>query len=222
MKWIFLFLALSASALAVEPAIPLVVTVNDGSRLVGKTSVRELALESAAVGKVTVPLDRIASINCAASQQVVMATMKLANGDSLSGRLLLPSLPLKMAFAEVNVPLPSITLIQTSTAVASEPIAIKNPQEMGHKILNQARMLDAAIDQWALSKDRKDDDSIHFEAVATFLKPGTLNKEFFEGGSPKDLLGNLFLIGAFGANQVKVHPKTKAALKNAQIDWGTY
>ena len=158
----------------------------------------------------------------APSQQVVMATMKLANGDSLSGRLLLPSLPLKMAFAEVNVPLPIITLIQTSAAVASEPIAIKNPQEMARKILNQARMLDAAIDQWALEKGRKDGDPIELGAAAIFLRPDMLNKEFFEGGPPKDLLGNLFLIGVVGVDQVKVHPKTKAALKDAEIDWGTY
>jgi hypothetical protein len=220
MRSIFLFLAVSV--LAAESPMRLTVSVNDGSRLVGETSVREVALETPIVGKVTVPLDRIANITCAASQEVVTIKLKLVNGDTLSGRVLLASLPLKMAFAEVSVPLSSITSIQTSAAVAGEPVVIKNPQEIARKILNQARMLDAAIDQWALEKGRKDGDEVRLEEAATYLNTKYFDNNLLEGAPPKDLLGNLFLIGQVGHDQVKVHPKTKAALKDTGVDWGSF
>jgi hypothetical protein len=75
--------------------------------------------------------------------------------------------------------------------------------------------MDAAIDQWALEKGKKDGDSIDTSTsgAASYLKTEW---------KTTDLLGNSFAIGAVGSNQVAISTATKSSLDGVGIDWGAY
>jgi|GEM_PF-1420019 len=86
-------------------------------------------------------------------------------------------------------------------------------QSQGRRILNDARQMDAAIDQWALEKGKKDGDTVVTSEAATYLK-----------GKWKDtdLLGNTYVISAVGFNQIKIATTTKSSLDGVGIDWGQF
>lgn len=195
------------------------VSLTDGSRILGVTSVKELAVESAAVGNVTIPLERVASLK--RQPDTGTATIRFVNGDSLQGRLVLAVLPLRTLVGEVGIPVAAVTGLEVGTA--EEPVKpVVNPQAVGRQVINDARQLDAAIDQWALEKGRRDGVAVDLPAAATYLRSPALVGPLQEGQSPKDALGNPFVIGVVGPNQVKIHPKTKKALDGVGIDWGAF
>jgi hypothetical protein len=74
--------------------------------------------------------------------------------------------------------------------------------------------MDAAIDQWALEKGKKDGDTVTTAEAATYLKSGTW--------STADLLGNNYTVGNVGTNQIAISSTTKSALAGVGIDWGAY
>jgi prepilin-type N-terminal cleavage/methylation domain-containing protein len=86
-------------------------------------------------------------------------------------------------------------------------------QSQGRRILNDVRELNAAINQWAMEKNKVDGDKVNTVEAATYLK-GTWPK--------KDLLGNNFKVGTVGSSQVTIANATKKALKGVGIDWGPY
>ncbi len=81
------------------------------------------------------------------------------------------------------------------------------------RIVNDARRLNAAIDQWALANNKKDGDTIDTNAAAVYLK---------EPWPFVDLLGNPWIIGMVGTNQIRVSSTTKEALAKWKINWGIY
>ena len=217
-----------AAALAQTTNVPGLVRLDlrDGCRLIGETSTKELRIATEQLGELTVPFDRVSVIQCTATQEIVQATITFRNGDILRGRLLLTAFPLKTCFASVSVPLATITHVtagQPNGDPAEPPIPlVLDPQSMARRVINQARQLDAAIDQWALEKGQTNGSVVNFREVATYLRDDTLNSEFYKGGTPKDLLGQRFITGLVGPDQVHVNPRTKAALKDAGLDWGAY
>ena len=95
------------------------------------------------------------------------------------------------------------------------PAFIKSrKQSQGKRIVNDARLLDGAIDAWAFENGKADGDAIDLTAAGTYAKSGNLN--------PTDSLGNSFVITVVGQGQVQINPETKNSLAGAGIDWGAY
>jgi type II secretory pathway pseudopilin PulG len=86
-------------------------------------------------------------------------------------------------------------------------------QSQGRRVINDARQMDAAIDQWAKEKGKKDGDSVVSTEAATYLKGEWKST---------DLLGNSYSIGTVGTNQLRIHATTKSALDGVGIDWGQF
>jgi prepilin-type N-terminal cleavage/methylation domain-containing protein len=95
------------------------------------------------------------------------------------------------------------------------PGFIKNrKQSQGRRALNDCRQMDGAIDQWAMEKGKKDGDTISTTEAATYLKGGNW--------SANDPVGNPYVIGNVGVNQIRISTTTKDALDGVGIDWGIY
>ncbi|MCX7915294.1 MAG: type II secretion system GspH family protein [Verrucomicrobiae bacterium] len=107
-----------------------------------------------------------------------------------------------------------VAIIGMLAALAMPGFIKVRKQSQARRILNDARMIDTAIDAWAMEKGRADGDAIDMAEVATYAKGGTL--------PTVDLLGNPFLIGTVGTNQVRISTTTKSALTGVPIDWGPY
>jgi type II secretory pathway pseudopilin PulG len=86
-------------------------------------------------------------------------------------------------------------------------------QAEGRRIVNDCRVVDAAITQWALDTNQQDGAPIDWIAVNSYLKKPIA---FF------DLLGNPYEWGNVGNNQWTISWNTKAALGSVGIDWGPY
>ncbi len=106
-----------------------------------------------------------------------------------------------------------VAIIGLLAALAIPGFVKARKQSQGRRILNDARQMDAAIDQWALEKGITDGAAVDTTAAATYLK--TTWKTV-------DLLGGTFALGSVGTNQMKVASSTKAALDGVGIDWGAY
>lgn len=100
-------------------------------------------------------------------------------------------------------------------SVLALPSFIKSrKQAQGRRIMNDVRQMDGAVDQWAMEYAKKDGDAIDTTAVATYLKPNSWDVN--------DLLGNAYVVGLVGSNQVRIAAATKTALAGVGIDWGSY
>jgi prepilin-type N-terminal cleavage/methylation domain-containing protein len=99
-------------------------------------------------------------------------------------------------------------------AAAVIPSMVKaRKQSQGRRIINDARQLDAAINQWALEKNKSDGATINTTQAASYLK----------GSWPStDLLGNAYRIRTVGTNQITISRRTKNSLAGVGIDWGSY
>ena len=106
-----------------------------------------------------------------------------------------------------------VAIIGLLAALAVPGFVKARKQSQGRRILNDARQMDAAIDQWALENGKKDNDTIDTAGAATYLK---------SAWKSTDLLGNSFGVGSVGSQQVTISSTTKTALNNVGIDWGTY
>jgi prepilin-type N-terminal cleavage/methylation domain-containing protein len=100
-------------------------------------------------------------------------------------------------------------------AVMALPSFMKvRKQSQGKRIVSDARVIDTAIDAWAMEKNKADGDVVDVIAIGAYSKSGQINT--------RDSLGNLFDITLVGTNQVKISSNTKSALAGVHIDWGAY
>jgi len=106
-----------------------------------------------------------------------------------------------------------VAIIGLLAALAIPGFVKARKQSQGRRILNDARQMDAAIDQWALEKGKKDGDSVTTTEAATYLKGEW---------KTSDLLGNAFTISTVGSNQLTISSSTKSALDGVGIDWGQF
>ena len=98
--------------------------------------------------------------------------------------------------------------------VLALPSMIKaRKQSQGRRILNDARQMDAAVDQWAMEYNKKDGDTVDTAAAATYLK---------STWKANDILGHPFILNTVGTSQVDIATTTKSALAGVGIDWSTY
>jgi prepilin-type N-terminal cleavage/methylation domain-containing protein len=106
-----------------------------------------------------------------------------------------------------------VAIIGLLTVLVVPSLVKARKQSEGRRIVNDARQMNAAVDQWAIDCNMKDGDSINTTETATYLK----------GAWPKkDILGNNFKLGTVGSTEVTVARKTKNALAGVGIDWGAF
>ena len=119
----------------------------------------------------------------------------------------------KAAFTLVEIMI-VVAIIGLLAALAIPGFVKARKQSQARRIVNDARQMDAAIDQWALEKGKKDGDAITTSEAATYLK-GTWQSN--------DLLGNAYdFSGGVGPTQVVISATTKSALAGVGVDWGAY
>jgi prepilin-type N-terminal cleavage/methylation domain-containing protein len=106
-----------------------------------------------------------------------------------------------------------VAIIGLLAALAIPGFVKARKQSQGRRIINDARQMDSAIDQWAIQNGMKDGDTVDTVAAASFMKTAW---------STNDLLGNAYTIGNVGANQVQISDNTKSALNGVGIDWGAF
>jgi hypothetical protein len=88
--------------------------------------------------------------------------------------------------------------------------------------LNDARQLDAAIDQWALETGKTANEAVDLKGISVYLRDGALKKMLSDGKAPNDRFGNPIVIGPVGPQQISISPETKKALEKWEFDWSNY
>jgi prepilin-type N-terminal cleavage/methylation domain-containing protein len=101
-------------------------------------------------------------------------------------------------------------------AILAVPSFMKNrKQSQGKRIVNDARIIDAAINQWALETGQTDGNSVDLTAAAPYTKRGAISAD--------DLLGNPYDLSAgIGPSQILISATTKSSLGGVGVDWGPY
>ncbi|HUK83802.1 MAG TPA: prepilin-type N-terminal cleavage/methylation domain-containing protein [Verrucomicrobiae bacterium] len=120
--------------------------------------------------------------------------------------------PNSLAFTLVEI-MVVVAIIGVVMLIAVPAFIKPRKQSQGQRIVNDARQLDAAINQWAVEKGKQDGDKVNTTQAASYLKDGWI---------AKDILGNSYKIGTVGTNQVQIAAKTKKALAKCGVDWGPY
>jgi prepilin-type N-terminal cleavage/methylation domain-containing protein len=106
-----------------------------------------------------------------------------------------------------------VAIIGLLAALAVPGFVRARKQSQGRRIINDARQMDAAIDQWALEKGASDGSTVDTAAAAGYLK---------RPWPAADMLGNAYTINTVGSTQILISATTKTALGGVGIDWGTY
>lgn len=121
----------------------------------------------------------------------------------------------KAAFTLVEIMI-VVAIIGLLAALAIPGFVKARKQSQGRRIINDARQMDAAVDQWALETSKQDGATID---TSTATGAGSYLKASWVAN---DLLGNAFTVGTVGTNQIKISTLTKTALAGVGIDWGSY
>jgi len=108
-----------------------------------------------------------------------------------------------------------VAIIGLLAALAVPGFVKARKQSQGRRIINDARQMDAAIDQWALEKGMSDGATVDTSATGA---PSYMKKAW----PTNDLLGAAYVINNVGTGQVKIAATTKTALSGVGIDWGPY
>ena len=106
-----------------------------------------------------------------------------------------------------------VAIIGLLAALAIPGFVKARKQSQGRRILNDARQMDAAIDQWALETGQTDGNTINTTSAQSYLKTAW---------KTTDLLGNAFNVTVVGGTQMSINATTKTALAGVGIDWGAY
>ncbi len=106
-----------------------------------------------------------------------------------------------------------LVMMPMMAALAIPGFVKARKQSQGRRVLNDARQMDAAIDQWALERGKYNGNAINTTEAAVYLK---------DGWKDIDLLGNPYRVSVVGPNQIQISPRTKEALADVGIDWGDF
>ena len=106
-----------------------------------------------------------------------------------------------------------VAIIGLLAALAVPGFMRARKQSQGRRIVNDARQMDAAVDQWALEKGAANGSTVDTVGAATYLK---------RAWPINDLLNNAYVIGQVGSTQIQIAAATKTALTGVGIDWGSY
>jgi prepilin-type N-terminal cleavage/methylation domain-containing protein len=106
-----------------------------------------------------------------------------------------------------------VAIIGLLTVLALPSFIKSRKQSQGRRILNDARQMDSAIDEWALNNNMADGANVDTSAAGTYLK-GTWKTT--------DVLGKTFTVTVVGTTQISINTATKTSLAGVGIDWGIY
>ncbi len=107
-----------------------------------------------------------------------------------------------------------VAIIGLLAALAIPSFIKVRKQSQGKRIMNDARIIDAAINSWALENGVADGTTVDLVAAAQYTKSGVIN--------PVDILGNAYGMYGVGDSQITISVLTKTALDGVNIDWGAY
>ena len=107
-----------------------------------------------------------------------------------------------------------VAIIGLLAALAIPSFIKVRKQSQGKRIMNDARIIDAAINSWALENGIADGATVDLTAAAQYTKEGTI--------STVDILGNPYGMYGVGDSQITISAKSKTALDGVNIDWGAY
>jgi prepilin-type N-terminal cleavage/methylation domain-containing protein len=106
-----------------------------------------------------------------------------------------------------------VTVIGLLAVMALPGMMKTRKRSMAITILEEVRLMDAAIDEWILEKRKKDGLPIVTSEAASYLKGAWHDT---------DLFGHSYVIGNVGSNNIMIAAETKQALDSVGIDWGRY
>lgn len=122
-----------------------------------------------------------------------------------------------------------VAVIGLVSVLAIPSLMKARKQSQGQRILNDTRMIDAAIDQTAMELSLTNGSRAHFlnSCPCSFCRVmlGYLKENHMDGLAgrlPNDILGNQYVFLTVGTNQVSINVQTKLTLAGVGIDWGAY
>ena len=106
-----------------------------------------------------------------------------------------------------------VAIIGLLAALAVPGMQRSRMRSQGSRIINDARQMDQAIDQWALETGQLNGNTILFPGADLYLKVAWITN---------DILGNAYTFTVVGSTQVQINAATKTALSGVGINWGIY
>jgi len=106
-----------------------------------------------------------------------------------------------------------VAIIGLLAALAVPGFIRSRMRSQGERIVNDCRIMDHAIDQWAIETGQKNGAAVDTTAAANYLK-GTW--------PTNDVLGDAYTFTVVGPTQVQIDAATKTALSGVGIDWASY
>jgi len=101
-----------------------------------------------------------------------------------------------------------VAIIALLAAIAVPNFLRARERSQATTILNDARMLDGAVDQWAIEQNKAKGDAVAWSDVSSYLKPGT--RLVSSGG--KDMFGTAYTFKTVGTTtgQIEIDAATMA------------
>ena len=120
-----------------------------------------------------------------------------------------------------------VAIIALLAAIAVPGFLRARKRSQATSILNDARVIDGALDQYAIENNKKGTDTVTAQNVKSFFKPGSrlYNQAATASGSLTDILGNNYSYGTF---DMGVHINTSTTsnftdvIDTASSFWGAY
>ena len=106
-----------------------------------------------------------------------------------------------------------VAIIGLLAALAVPGFIRSRMRSQGERTVNDCRIMDHAIDEWAIETGQKNGAAVNTTLAAGYLK----------GAWPtNDAIGNSYLFTVVGSTQVQIAAATKTALSGVGIDWANY
>lgn len=118
-----------------------------------------------------------------------------------------------------------VAIIALLAAIAVPGFLRSRKRSQATAILNDARIIDGAIDQYAIENNMTGSSSVRVTTLKGFFKPASRLYSQAPNGTLQDILGNPYTTGSFDAG-VKVNSNTETAfsdvIDNQASFWGAY
>jgi prepilin-type N-terminal cleavage/methylation domain-containing protein len=131
----------------------------------------------------------------------------------------------KRAFTLIEI-MVVVAILAILAALGSFSFIRARQQAQGRAILQAARVIDHAIDRWAVDRGIAAGTVVNSASVSLYMKDGPLKSKVAalknSGGNIKEVLTvNTITIGNVGSTQVRIHTSAKNNL-TLYKDWGGY